>query len=133
MRMPRGRLHRATAAWLSRIAGIAALAAALGCAAALPAALAQDPAGVAGVEAWNSERAFSGMERLRAEIRLLNGLAGAQAALLALNRELAESGAGPAVLRAGLCADPALAPWCRALTATFGEDAAETGRAEEKR
>ena len=73
---------------------------------------------------WNMARAFAEMERLRAEIRLLNGLAGAQAALLALNRERAESGAGPAVLDARLCADPALAPWCRVLPETFGEGAA---------
>ena len=70
------------------------------------------------------ERAYTEMERLRAEIRLLTGLAGAQAALLALNRERAAGGAAPAVLRPGLCAEPALAPWCRALTATFGESAA---------
>ncbi|MDE0051566.1 MAG: hypothetical protein OXO52_17390 [Rhodospirillales bacterium] len=69
-------------------------------------------------------RAFTEMERLRAEIRLLSGLAGAQAALLALNRERAAGGAGPAVLDARLCADPALALWCRVLVETFGESAA---------
>ena len=57
------------------------------------------------------------------EIRTLSGLAGAQAELLAWNRERAESGAGPAVLPASLCA-AALRPWCRVLPATFGADAA---------
>ena len=70
------------------------------------------------------ERAYTEMERLRAEIRLLSGLAGAQAALLALNRERVAGGAGAAVLDARLCADPALAPWCRVLVETFGDDAA---------
>ena len=85
---------------------------------------------------WTIERAYAEMERLRAEIRLLNGLAGAQAALLALNRERAASGAGPAVLDARLCADPTLAPWCRVLPETFGEDAApdpDDGEAEVER
>ena len=68
-------------------------------------------------------RAFAEMERLRTEVGLLNGLAGAQAALLALNRERAESGAGPALLDGRLCADPALAPWCRVLPETFGAGA----------
>ena len=127
-----GMVRHARAGWRLRIAG-PVLAAALGSAAAMPGALAQDAAAVPGAEAWDGERAFSEIERLTAEIRLLNGLAGAQAALLALNRERAGSGAGPAVLSPGLCADPALAPWCRALSATFGEDAAETERAEGKR
>ena len=85
---------------------------------------------------WTIERAYAEMERLQAEIRLLNGLAGAQAALLALNRERAASGAGPAVLDARLCGDPALAPWCRVLPETFGEDAApgpDDGEAEVER
>ena len=78
---------------------------------------------------WDMERAFGEMERLQAEVALLRGLARAQAALLAWNRERAEtpgpySGAGPAVLSARLCAEPELAPWCRALPATFGADAA---------
>ena len=124
--------RHARAEWPLRVAG-SALAAALGCAAAMPGAVAQDQARVAGTEAWDGERAWSEMERLTAEIRLLNGLAGAQAALLVLNRERAASGTGPAVLWPGLCADPALAPWCRALTATFGEGAAETERAEGKK
>ena len=50
------------------------------------------------------------------EIRTLSGLAGAQAELLAWNRERAASGAGPAVLPASLCA--ALGTWCRVLPAT---------------
>ena len=64
------------------------------------------------------------MERLQAEIGVLRGLAGAQAALLAWNRERAESGAAPAVLPQALCAEKGLALWCRALPATFGADAA---------
>ena len=132
MRVRRGIFRHARVAWPVRIAG-PALAAALGSAAAIPGALAQDAAAVPGAEAWDSARAWSEMERLTAEIRLLNGLASAQAALLALNRERAASGTGPAVLSARLCADPALAPWCRALTATFGEGAVETERAEGKK
>ena len=73
-------------------------------------------------EAWDIERAFVELERLRMEIRTLSGLAGAQAELLAWNRERAASGAGPAVLPASLCA--ALGTWCRVLPATFGADAA---------
>ena len=122
-----------------RIAG-SALAAMVGAMAAMPAAITEDAS--TDVEAWERgtpwtmERAFSELERLQAEIRLLNGLAGAQAALLALNRERAASGAGTAVLDARLCADPALAPWCRVLPQTFGEGAAPVigdGEAEEKR
>ncbi len=83
-------------------------------------------------EAWDSERAFIELERLRAEIRLLRGLGQAQAALLAWNRERAEGAAGPAVLAAELCVDPAVKPWCRALPATFGEAAeADDEQAEE--
>ena len=87
-------------------------------------------------EAWNggtpryAERAFVALEKLRSEIVLLRGLAAAQAALLAWNGERADSGAGPAVLPAALCADERLAAWCRALPATFGE---ETARAVDGR
>ena len=80
--------------------------------------------------AWDMERAFMEMERLQAEVAVLKGIARAQAALLAWNRQRAEtlgpdSGAGPAVLSARLCAEPALAAWCRVLPATFGAVAAE--------
>ena len=79
--------------------------------------------------AWDLERAFVEMERLQAEVAVLKGIARAQAALLAWNRERAEtlgpdSGAGPAVLSARLCAEPGLEIWCRLLPATFGRDAA---------
>ena len=60
---------------------------------------------------------------MRHEIRVLSGLAEAQAALLAWNRERAESGAGPAVLPALLCAEAMLGPWCRTLVHTFGAEA----------
>ena len=102
----------------------AALAAALAAMSAMP-----EPAGAGEDEAWNAERAFLEMERLQAEIAVLRALAGAQAALLALNRERAEIGAAPVLLPQALCAEEAragveLAPWCRALPATFGADAA---------
>lgn len=74
--------------------------------------------------AWHLERAFVEMERLKAEVALLRRLGEAQAALLAWNRERANSGAGPAALSGRLCAEPALAIWCGALPATFGADAA---------
>ena len=79
--------------------------------------------------AWDTERAFEEMERLRMEVALLRRLGEAQAALLAWNRERAGSGAGPAVLSARLCAEPGLAIWCRALPATFGADAAGAAKA----
>ena len=79
---------------------------------------------------WDLERAFVEMERLQAEVAVLKGIARAQAALLAWNRQRAEtlgpnSGAGPAVLSARLCAEPGLEIWCRVLPATFGAGAAE--------
>ena len=83
-------------------------------------AAARDGAPAGESEAWDSERAFVELERLRAEIVTLRSLAGAQAALLDWNRERAASGAGPEVLPAHLCAEAALAPWCGALPATFG-------------
>ena len=76
---------------------------------------------------WNAERALVALERLQTEIGLLRGLAAAQAALLAWNLERADSGAGPAVLPAELCADEGLAAWCRALPATFGDTRAGEG------
>ncbi|MCY4480832.1 MAG: hypothetical protein OXB97_13160 [Rhodospirillales bacterium] len=109
-----------------RIVGGAAVA----LAAALAAMLAMpEPAGAGEDEAWNSERAFLEMERLQAEIGVLRALARAQAALLAWNRERVESNGAPAVLAPHLCAEDTragegLAPWCRALPATFGADAA---------
>lgn len=74
--------------------------------------------------AWDAERAFVEMERLQAEIGVLRALAGAQAALLAWNRVRSESGSALEVLAPQLCAGEALAPWCRALPATFGAEAA---------
>ena len=96
-----------------------ALAAALTLVAAIPV-----PAWAGGEEAWDAERAFLEMERLQAEIGVLRALAGAQEALLAWNRERADSGVAPGVLRQTLCAEEALRLWCRALPATFGADAA---------
>ena len=109
------------AAYLKAIEGGAAvaLAAALALAPAMP-----GPAGAGEDEAWDRERAFVEMERLQAEIGVLRALAGAQAALLAWNRERAGSGAAPVVLPQALCSRDGLAPWCRALPATFGADAA---------
>ena len=75
--------------------------------------------------AWDLERAFVEMERLQAEVAVLKGIARAQAALLAWNRERADSGAGAAALSERLCDEPGLEIWCRALPATFGVGAAE--------
>ena len=58
------------------------------------------------VEAWDRERAFAGMERLRAEIVMLGGVHGAQRELLQWNRERIKTGRAPA--------------WCPLLPATFG-------------
>ena len=93
--------------------------------------VAQEPAATAETEAWDLERGFAALEALQAEIGTLRALAHAQAALLAWNRARAESGAGPAVLPAGLCAGPALEPWCGALPATFGAGAGNRGTAED--
>ena len=102
-----------------------------------------EPAGAGEDDAWDAERAFLEMERLQAEVGVLRALADAQAALLAWNRARTETlgpgtlvpetrvpgtlvppgGAGPAVLAPHLCTEEVLAPWCRALPATFGEDA----------
>ena len=101
---------------------VAALAMALAAATAMP-----FPIHAGAAEVWDAERAVAGMEQLRAEIRVLTGLAAAQAELLAWNRLRAEIGAGPAVLPAGLCAKEALAPWCRLLPATFGPASADPG------
>ena len=96
--------------------------------------LAVSPAGaqerVSESAAWDMERAFVEMERLRAEVAVLKGIAAAQAALLAWNRERTEtvgpySGAGPVTLPAHLCREDGLGAWCLALPATFGAGAAE--------
>ena len=70
--------------------------------------------------AWDRERAFAGMERLRAEIVVLGGLHGAQRELLQWNRERIKTGRAPALLPARLCREVALAAWCPLLPATFG-------------
>ena len=67
--------------------------------------------------------ALAEMERLRGEIQTLAAIRGAQAALLAWNRERARTGAPPAALSTAPCLDAALQPWCRLLPATFGDDA----------
>ena len=66
--------------------------------------------------------ALAEMERLRGEIQTLAAIRGAQAALLAWNRERARTGAPPAALSTAPCLDAALEPWCRLLPATFGDD-----------
>ena len=70
--------------------------------------------------AWDRERAFAGMERLRAEIVVLGGLHGAQRELLQWNRERIKTGRAPALLQARLCREAALSAWCPLLPATFG-------------
>ena len=70
--------------------------------------------------AWDRERAFAGMERLRAGIVVLGGLHGAQRELLQWNRERIKTGRAPALLPARLCREAALAAWCALLPATFG-------------
>ena len=69
---------------------------------------------------WDRERAFAGMERLRAGIVVLGGLHGAQRELLQWNRERIKTGAAPAVLPARLCREAELDAWCALLPATFG-------------
>ena len=69
---------------------------------------------------WDRERAFAGMERLRAEIVVLGGLHGAQRELLQWNRERIKTGRSPALLQARLCREAALDAWCPLLPATFG-------------
>ena len=96
-----------------------ALTAALALALAMP-----EPAGAGEDDAWDAERALVEMERLQAEIGVLRALARAQAALLAWNRVRSESGSALAVLAPHLCGGEGLAPWCRALPATFGAQAA---------
>ena len=96
--------------------------------------IAQEPPAPGETEALGLERGIAALEELRAEIETLRALAHAQAALLAWNRARAGSGAGPAVLPTSLCAGPALAPWCRALPATFGAgagEAADNGQVKE--
>ena len=70
--------------------------------------------------AWDRERAFAGMERLRAEIVVLGGLHGAQRELLQWNRERIKTGRAPAVLPPRLCRERPLGAWCPLLPATFG-------------
>ena len=70
--------------------------------------------------AWDRERAFAGMERLRAEIVVLGGLHGAQQELLQWNRERIKTGRTPAVLPVRLCREMPLGAWCPLLPATFG-------------
>ena len=70
--------------------------------------------------AWDRERAFAGMERLRAEIVMLSGLRGAQRELLQWNRERIKIGRAPAVLPSRLCREIPLGAWCLLLPATFG-------------
>ena len=70
--------------------------------------------------AWDRERAFAGMERLRAEIVMLSGLHGAQRELLQWNRERIKTGRAPAVLPSRLCREIPLGAWCPLLPATFG-------------
>ena len=78
------------------------------------------------VEAWDRERAFAEMERLRAEIVVLKGLHGAQEELLLWNRQRAETGVAPALLPARLCREAPLGAWCPLLPATFGVAALHT-------
>ena len=70
--------------------------------------------------AWDRERAFAGMEGLRAEIVMLSGLHGAQRELLEWNHERIKTGRAPAVLPAHLCREMPLGAWCPLLPATFG-------------
>ena len=70
--------------------------------------------------AWDRERAFAGMERLRAEIVVLGGLRDAQRELLQWNRERIKIGRAPAVLPSRLCREIPLGAWCPLLPATFG-------------
>ena len=63
--------------------------------------------GARSVEAWDRERAFAGMERLRAEIVMLSGLHGAQRELLQWNRERIKTGRAPALLPPRLCREAA--------------------------
>ena len=70
--------------------------------------------------AWDRERAFAGMERLRAGIVMLSGLHGAQRELLQWNRERIKTGLAPAVLPPSLCREMPLGAWCPLLPATFG-------------
>ena len=72
------------------------------------------------MDAWDRERAFAGMERLRAGIVVLGGLRDAQRELLQWNRERIKTGRAPALLPARLCREAALAAWCPLLPATFG-------------
>ena len=105
-----------------RAFGLAALVIALAGSTAMPVPIHAEPA-----EVWDAERAVAGMERLRAEIGILTGLAAAQGELVAWNRLRAETGSGPAVLPVSLCVEAALAPWCLVLPATFGARTTDPG------
>ena len=70
--------------------------------------------------AWDRERAFAGMERLRAGIVTLSRLHGAQRELLQWNRERIKTGRAPALLPTRLCRKAELGAWCALLPATFG-------------
>ena len=70
--------------------------------------------------AWDRERAYAGMEALRAEIVMLSGLGGAQLELLRWNRERIKTAGPPAHLPARLCREAKLNAWCALLPATFG-------------
>ena len=72
------------------------------------------------VEAWDRERTFAVMERLRAEIVMLSGLRDAQQGLLQWNRERIKTGRAPAVLLPRLCREMPFGAWCPLLPATFG-------------
>lgn len=93
--------------------------------AARPAAAASDSAKPG--TAWDRERAFVEMERLRAEIVTLTGLGAAQKELLLWNRERLKTGAAPAVLPALLCREAEIGAWCSLLPGTFGTQRSAPG------
>ena len=72
-------------------------------------------------------QALAAMEALQEELQVLSSLRGAQAAMLAWNRESVRTGAAPQALPPSLCRDPAIAAWCPLLPATFGRAATEDG------
>ena len=82
--------------------------------------------------AWDRERAFAEMERLRAEIVTLTGLGAAQKELLQWNRERLKTGAAPAALPALLCREAEIGAWCSLLPATFGARRGAPGNPQAK-
>ena len=82
--------------------------------------------------AWDRERAFVEMERLRAEIVTLTGLGAAQKELLLWNRERLKTGAAPAALPALLCREAEIGAWCSLLPATFGARRGAPGNRQAK-